>query len=140
MLSILFKNNRNSVRMNNGFRFTFNPDLCGKCNGKCCTSEKPSYLWVNEREIAALSEHLNLSVDEFKKHYLYQVDNEWTVKDLKAKGRYQCVFLDDETGKCEIYQVRPEQCKTYPYWNRFKKHPEELFRECIAVKNMERHK
>lgn len=117
-----------------GFEFTFDPDVCEKCNGKCCRGGKRSYLWINEDEIRVLSEYLNINIDEFKKQYLYLFDRRWSVKDLKINGKYQCVFLNGETGKCEVYIARPEQCRTYPFWKRFKKYPEELFAECIAVK------
>jgi len=32
-------------------------------------------------------------------------------------GGEGCVFLDDES-KCSIYEARPLQCRTYPYWPR----------------------
>lgn len=75
-----------------------------------------------------------MNIDEFKKQYLYLFDKKWSVKDIKVKSEYQCVFLSMETGECEVYPARPEQCRTYPFWKRFKKYPEELFAECIAVK------
>eukprot|EP00536_Pseudo-nitzschia_multiseries_P007499 jgi/Psemu1/18089/gm1.18089_g len=28
-----------------------------------------------------------------------------------------CVFLDRETNRCGIYEVRPVQCSTYPFWS-----------------------
>lgn len=123
------------MTLNKGFVFIFEPDMCERCKGKCCRGEKRSYLWINEDEAKALSEYLNMNIDEFKKQYLYLFDKIWSVKDLKINGSYHCVFLNDETGKCEVYTVRPEQCRTYPFWKRFKKYPEELFDECIAVKN-----
>jgi len=116
------------------FDFIFDPDICKECKGKCCTGEKRSYLWVTEDEIKSLSEYLSINIDEFKKQYLYQFDRKWSIKDCKIKDKYECVFLECETGKCEVYLARPGQCRTYPYWDRFKRHPEELFSECIAVK------
>ena len=31
------------------------------------------------------------------------------------KGAASCIFLDDE-NKCTIYEARPVQCRTYPFW------------------------
>ena len=33
---------------------------------------------------------------------------------LIEKQKYDCVFL--ESGKCSVYQARPIQCRTYPFW------------------------
>ena len=123
------------MTLENSFKFTFDPDICEKCKGKCCTGKKRSYLWICEDEIKAISGYLNMNVEKFKKQYLYLFDRKWSIKDLKISGVYQCVFFNGETGKCEVYSVRPEQCRTYPFWKRFKKYPEELFVECIAVKS-----
>lgn len=122
------------MNLEDNFEFAFDPNKCEECKGKCCTGEKNSYLWVNENEIKSLSEYLNINIDTFKKQYLYLFEKKWSVKDLKINSRYQCIFLNEKTGKCEIYSVRPGQCKTYPFWERFKKYHEELFTECIAVK------
>ncbi len=122
------------MTLNNGFEFVFEPGACEECKGNCCKGEKRSYLWINEDETEALSRYLNMNIDDFKKQYLYLFEKRWSVKDIKVNGMYQCVFLSGETGKCEVYDVRPKQCRTYPFWKRFKKYPKELFDECIAVK------
>ena len=28
----------------------------------------------------------------------------------------QCIFLEKDTKRCTIYESRPVQCRTYPYW------------------------
>ena len=35
--------------------------------------------------------------------------------DLESQSESGCVFLDP-TGQCSIYDVRPVQCRTYPFW------------------------
>ena len=27
-----------------------------------------------------------------------------------------CIFLDKHTNQCQIYEARPTQCRTYPFW------------------------
>jgi Fe-S-cluster containining protein len=34
---------------------------------------------------------------------------------LKEKSNYDCVFWQEG---CTVYQVRPLQCRTYPFWSR----------------------
>ncbi|NGX56412.1 MAG: hypothetical protein K1060chlam5_00651 [Candidatus Anoxychlamydiales bacterium] len=47
---------------------------------------------------------------------------------------YDCVFLKDK--KCLIYEVRPKQCKNFPFWKSNltdKKSWENLKRECPGI-------
>jgi len=37
---------------------------------------------------------------------------------LKGKsGSKECIFLDG--NKCSVYNVRPTQCRTYPFWPQY---------------------
>ena len=44
------------------------------------------------------------------------------IKNKIVKDNYgsadRCIFLDDDGKKCTIYEARPTQCRTYPYWPR----------------------
>ena len=44
--------------------------------------------------------------------------NYWTILKQKSKDQ-SCVFLDSDTNQCTIYEARPLQCSTYPFWPRF---------------------
>ena len=44
------------------------------------------------------------------------------------------VFFFDEIKKnCSVYEARPNQCKSFPFWDYFKDNYEELEKECIGV-------
>lgn len=83
---------------------------CTGC-GACCTGS-PGYIWVNEEEIAAIAAHLNLSIQEFSNRYLRQVHGRLSL--LEDPRSYDCIFLKDK--KCQIYALRPTQCRTFPWW------------------------
>jgi Fe-S-cluster containining protein len=85
---------------------------CTGC-GDCCTGA-PGYVWVNQAEIDALARRLGMAVDEFERRYVREVGVRRTLKELK---NYDCVFLDPETRKCTVYEDRPRQCRTWPFWN-----------------------
>lgn len=34
---------------------------------------------------------------------------------LKEKENYDCIFYDKSRG-CTVYEVRPKQCRTWPFW------------------------
>jgi len=84
---------------------------CTEC-GKCCTGS-PGYVWVTEEEIASMAKLLNLSVELFKRKYLRQRDNRYALAEKKSQN-HDCIFLKDK--KCTIYQARPAQCRTFPFW------------------------
>ena len=87
--------------------------LCFECTGcgQCCTGA-PGYVWVNEEEIQTISNFLQISIEEFAKKYLRQVNGKLSLIELPKT--YDCVFLKDK--KCQIYSVRPTQCRTFPWW------------------------
>ena len=41
-----------------------------------------------------------------------------------------CVFLEKETNHCQIYEARPTQCRTYPFWPSIMKAPDAWNEEC----------
>lgn len=86
------------------------PFKCTGC-GKCCTGA-PGYIWVSNDEIEEIANFLNISLKDFYNRYLRQVGNKFSLlEDFKS---YDCIFLKDK--KCDIYSVRPKQCRTYPWW------------------------
>ena len=93
---------------------------CTQC-GKCCTGA-PGYVWITPEEIASMAEHLNISEDEFKRKYIRQKDNRYALIEMKERN-YDCVFLKD--GKCHVYQCRPRQCRTFPWWKENLSSPEQ---------------
>lgn len=86
------------------------PFECTGCGG-CCTGA-PGYIWVSLKEIEDIASFLNLTIDAFAKKYLREVNNRYSL--LERPGNFDCVFLKDK--KCEIYSVRPKQCRTFPWW------------------------
>lgn len=83
---------------------------CTGC-GQCCTGA-PGYIWVTEAEIEQIAQHLNLSILEFSQRYLRRVKDRFSL--LEYPKNFDCIFLKDK--KCQIYSVRPSQCRTFPWW------------------------
>lgn len=88
---------------------------CTEC-GQCCTGA-PGYTWVTEQEVIAIADYLKLSVEEFGRRYVRQVEDRLALLEypqIHNSQNYDCVFLKDK--KCQIYSVRPKQCRTFPWW------------------------
>jgi hypothetical protein len=111
----------------NGLRFQ-----CTGC-GQCCTGA-PGYIWVTEQEIAAIAQYLNYDLKTFTETYVIEVNGRLSLREHVSP--YDCVFLKDK--KCQIYPVRPKQCRTFPWWPRHlgsKQAWEEAARECEGINN-----
>jgi Fe-S-cluster containining protein len=84
---------------------------CTQC-GDCCTGD-PGFVWVNKEEIARLAARFELDVDEFEARYVRHVGIR---KSLRERENGDCVFFDNHTRKCTVYEDRPRQCRTWPFW------------------------
>jgi Fe-S-cluster containining protein len=103
-----------------GLRFA-----CSRC-GHCCTGE--GYVWVSEERIDLIARHLALEREACTRRYVRRVGGRLALMD-KA-GNTDCVFWEREVG-CTIYEVRPTQCRTFPFWAEHLE-SEEAWREVAA--------
>ena len=88
-----------------GLRFS-----CTGC-GACCTGS-PGYVWISEEEGRKIATHLQIGYEEFLRHYTRRVGQRIAL--LEDRRNYDCVFLKGK--RCTIYESRPEQCRTFPWW------------------------
>jgi Fe-S-cluster containining protein len=109
---------------------------CTQC-GNCCTGA-PGFVWVSEIEIDRFAIHLNIDRETFVRKYCRQIGDRISLKERKSlKGEYDCVFLKEidvpdgsnknRTKKkrvCTVYDVRPLQCRTWPFWDGLLASPE----------------
>ncbi|HEY1601626.1 MAG TPA: YkgJ family cysteine cluster protein [Pirellulales bacterium] len=84
---------------------------CTQC-GDCCTGA-PGYVWVTNDEIAALAKRLEMTVKDFEHDYVRKVG---VRKSLVEYDNGDCVFFDGEARRCTVYEDRPRQCRTWPFW------------------------
>jgi len=119
----VYQGQKNPMWYEQGLRFE-----CTGC-GNCCTGA-PGVIWISDEEIRRAAEHLKISVDQFVKQYCHSLDGRVSLKEKSpnSHGEYDCIFLHelepavDENGRmqrrriCEIYPVRPLQCRLFPFW------------------------
>ena len=108
---------------------------CTQC-GDCCKDE--GYVLITEAERDRMAENLGMSVEEFSNQFVRELvgDNGLKYLGLTEHEEHRgCVFFDDDRG-CTIYEARPEQCKTFPFWKEYLSTPsawEEASRRCEGV-------
>ena len=101
---------------------------CTGCGG-CCTGA-PGYVWVNKAEVEAMAAALGVPTDKFLRSNVRLVGIRKSLIEL-AGG--DCVLLDREKRTCQVYHVRPRQCRTWPFWASNLRTPEawdEASQEC----------
>jgi Fe-S-cluster containining protein len=115
------------------FDFSFDENRCSTCEGNCCIGES-GYIWITTSEIDTLSKLLNISVQECFDKYLIKYDYKFSIKEKQlSKNNYACIFFDLDKKQCSIYEARPKQCRTFPFWEHFKTNIKEVIDECPAI-------
>ncbi len=85
---------------------------CTQC-GACCCGD-PGYVWVDEEEIKAMADSMELPVMQFESKFIRQVG---TQKSLREYPDGDCILLAPENRTCLVYEARPIQCRTWPFWD-----------------------
>ena len=102
---------------------------CQQC-GACCTGD-PGIVYVDTNEVTRIAEYLSDEIPSFAaEKYLFPLKAGHGIKE-HSDGR--CFFYN---SGCTIYPVRPNQCKTYPFWFenlRSKKKWKHVSKECPGI-------
>lgn len=97
---------------------------CGQC-GRCCAGPEEGYVWVTDQEIREIAQALRITEQQMRSTYVRRVGRRQSLKE--SRGSNDCIFLapNDKGGKgCRIYDVRPRQCRTWPFWPGNLRHPD----------------
>ncbi len=89
----------------NGIRFE-----CKQC-GNCCSIK--GYVFIFPKDLERLIEKSGFTLEELERSFLSSVDG-YTV--LRSRGDDGCIFWDAIDKNCKIYEARPTQCRTFPFW------------------------
>lgn len=92
----------------NGLRFT-----CIGC-GYCCR-EEPGFVFLTQNDLDIGAKVLQISQRDFIDLYCRIVPvGSFSMISLKEKSNNDCIFLHE--NRCKIYNGRPFQCRSYPFW------------------------
>ena len=84
------------------------------CTGcaRCCGGE-PGTVCFTDEERRDMASALGVTEEAFESAYVWK---KYGKPSLREKTDYDCVFLERPEGRCRIYDVRPSQCRTFPFW------------------------
>ena len=105
-----------------GLRFA-----CTRC-GRCCGGA-PGTVRVSDAEIAALARRLGLSEAGFRALHTRRLRG--GDLSLRERPNGDCVLYQPGRG-CSVYEDRPGQCRTYPFWEQNLHSPERWAEEAEA--------
>jgi Fe-S-cluster containining protein len=90
----------------------FSSGLKFKCTGcgKCCTGTSKS-VYVSQVDLERLACYLRMPVGRFVRKFTRTARGRRML--MSAPGG-DCVFLTNKA--CSVYEARPTQCRTYPWW------------------------
>ena len=120
---------------NKDFKYSFNNEACASCKGNCCLGES-GYIWINAKEIQFLAKFLKISQYELINDKLESINGRYSIKEHRLdKDNYACLFFDMKKRQCSVYDARPSQCRSFPFWEYYKdvNNLDELKKECLGV-------
>ena len=81
-------------------------------SGRCCVSRgQYGFVYVTLDDRKKMGKLLNISTGEFTRKFCGKTDGVYHLKDAKGPD---CIFL--KNNRCEVYEARPIQCRTWPFW------------------------
>lgn len=87
---------------------------CTQCSS-CCRLE-PGYVFLSRNDIVRLVGYLESDVQTFIRSFARLVDvGDGYVISLGERDNFDCIFWG--SGGCTVYEARPVQCSTYPFWS-----------------------
>jgi Fe-S-cluster containining protein len=86
---------------------------CQSGCGKCC-DQPGGIVYLSTKDAERISNHSGLSVDDWLERDARKTyDGRFILKSREDDGI--CIHLN-ENQQCSIYEVRPQQCKAFPWW------------------------
>ena len=76
---------------------------------RCCESKGVVYL--TEQDSTRIAAYLNKSLPDFESKYVYRTAH---LRRLRTPRGSPCPFLGN--GGCTIHDVKPVQCRLFPFW------------------------
>lgn len=121
-----------SIESKEGFEFSFDSSACGSCGGRCCVGES-GYIFLTLKEAESIAISLGVAFEDFVLHYVKKVGYRFSLIEKPYEDGFACVFFDTAKKQCGIYEKRPAQCRSFPFWEGAKEQFAELCTLCPGV-------
>lgn len=87
---------------------------CTQC-GNCCSGPGTGFVWVTEEEVGRIAKAIGMEedLDGFERRFTRRIGARVSLVEYSDGD---CIFLDPESRRCSVYEARPTQCRTWPFW------------------------
>ncbi len=80
----------------------------------CCSCE-PGFVFLSKEDLERLCRFTSLDEQQFIATYCRKVNmGSFSMISLLERENFDCIFLTKQG--CSVYEARPKQCRTYPFW------------------------
>jgi len=114
------------------FPYRFDNRACDTCRGNCCRG-LAGYVWISVEELEAMAAAMGIDAPSFAGQYVRRAHGRLSLQERVINGEHFCCLFDQIDRRCTIYQSRPEQCRTFPFWKAFIRDTGKLLDECPGV-------
>lgn len=121
-----------SIESKEGFEFGFDSSACGSCGGRCCVGES-GYIFLTLKEAESIATFLGVGFEDFVLRYVKKVGYRFSLIEKPYEDGFACVFFDTTKKQCGIYEKRPAQCRSFPFWEGAKEQFAELCALCPGI-------
>ncbi len=82
-------------------------------SGKCCTSHgEYGYVFLTLEDRQRFAKFFQMRTSDFSRKYCARTKGVWHLRE--RPNNPDCLFL--EKKRCQVYEARPTQCRTWPFW------------------------
>ncbi len=82
-------------------------------SGKCCTSHgEYGFVFLTLEDRRRFAKFFKIPTGTFTKKYCQKTNGAYHL--IEKKGQPDCLFLKGKS--CSVYEARPTQCRTWPFW------------------------
>ena len=76
---------------------------------------------------------MNMELEAFANEYVKAAYGKLSLQERLWDGEYHCCLFDPFNNRCLVYQARPEQCRTFPFWDAYRENYTKLLEICPGV-------
>jgi Fe-S-cluster containining protein len=80
-----------------------------------------------------MAELMKIDLGSFASIYVKAVYGRLSLQERLRDGEYHCCLFDPFTNRCLVYEARPEQCRTFPFWDAYRANYQRLLEICPGV-------
>lgn len=81
----------------------------------------------------AIAQFRGMELGVFADTYVRAAYGRLSLQDRLIDGEQICCMFDPYEKKCTIYDHRPSQCRTFPFWKQYQEKYEELLEYCPGI-------